>query len=94
MVTYDTSENPPVAPGTPNVEIEKYTLTATLDNLDESIKKVQFQVVKNATTVIKTGTATVTTSHASFSCTLDAGAEYKVRCKALNDSGESAWSAY
>lgn len=94
VVTYDTSKNPPVAPGTPNVEIEKYTLTATLDNLDESIKKVQFQVVKNDTTVFKTGTATVTTSHASFSCTLDAGAEYKVRCKALNDSGESAWSAY
>lgn len=92
--TYDTSNNPPVAPGTPDVEIKKYTLTATLDNLDESNESIQFQVVKDDSTVFKTGTAKVTTSHASFSCTVDAGSEYKVRCRAIKDGKYSDWSEY
>lgn len=92
--TYDTDDNPPVAPGTPSVEIEKYTLTATLDNLDESNESIQFQIVKDDSTVFKTGTATVTTSHAAYSCIVDAGAEYKVRCRAVKDGKYSDWSEY
>lgn len=93
--TYNFSDNPPEKPGTPNVTIEKYKLTASVDNLDANAGRVQFQVVKDNKTVFKTGTADVTTSHASFSCTVDAGSEYKVRCRAINGNKKySEWSEY
>lgn len=90
-----TVSNPPADPGAPDVEIDKFKLTATLDNLEEGVTKVQFQVVKdNASTVFKNGTATVSSRHASYSCTVDAGSEYKVRCRAYKDSLYSEWSEY
>ena len=93
--TYDVSKSPPATPSAPSVSIEKYKLTATLNNLDSVITKVEFQVVKNDKSVVKSGTATVSTSHVSYSCDVDAGGEYKVRCRAYNKSGTpSEWSAY
>lgn len=92
--TYDFSNNPPKQPDVPTVKIEKYKLTAELDNLDLNATKIQFQVVKNNSTVFKTGTATIKTNHASFSCTVTAGGEYKVRCRSIRDSKYSDWSDY
>lgn len=92
--TYDFKDNPPEAPSAPKVEIENYNLTATLDNLDESIDKVQFQVVKDNSKIFKTGTAKVVTKHASFSCAVDVGSEYKVRCQAYKGKDASEWSDY
>lgn len=91
---YNFKDSPPEAPAAPSVTIEKYKLTAELNNLKEGITRVQFQVVKNNKTVFKTGTANVTTNYASFSCTLDAGNEYKVRCRAYSGSVASDWSPY
>lgn len=92
--TYDFSNNPPTAPGAPNVTIEKYNLTATLDNLNLNATGIQFQVVKNNTTVFRTGTATITTGHAAFSCVVDAGSQYKVRCRSYRGNIYSGWSEY
>lgn len=92
--TYDFKDSPPEAPSAPTVEIDKYNLTAELNNLKDGISRVQFQVVKDNKTVFKTGTATVKTSHAAFSCTVDAGSEYKVRCRAYSGSTASEWSPY
>ena len=92
--TYNFSDNPPEKPGTPSVTIEKYKLTATLDNLDANATRVQFQVVKNNTSIFKTGTAAITTAHAAFSCTVDAGHEYKVRARAYRGTKYSEWSEY
>ena len=93
--TYNFKDAPPEKPSTPTVTIEKYQLTASVDNLDANAGRVQFQVVKDNTTVFKTGTADVTTSHASFSCTVDAGSEYKVRCRAINGNKKySEWTEY
>lgn len=92
--SYDFSNNPPKVPGTPDVKIEKYKLTATLDNLDLNATGIQFQVVKNDKTVFKTGTATIATGHAAFSCNVDAGHQYKVRCRSYRGSIYSDWSEY
>lgn len=92
--TYSFAESPPVTPSAPNVELKKYKLTASLENLDLSVVKVQFQVVKDNSKVYKSGTATVTTSHATFSCDVEAGSEYKVRCRAYSANSVSDWSKY
>lgn len=92
---YYFSDNPPTTPSAPSVEIDKYTLTATLDNLQEiNATHIQFQVVKNHTSVYKTGTSEITTGHASYSCPVDAGNDYKVRCRAVRGKLYSAWSGY
>ena len=93
-MTYDFSNNPPTKPSAPSVKIEKYKLTAELDNLDLNASGIQFQIVKNNTTVFRTGTATIITAHASYSCNVDAGAEYKVRCRSYRGNSYSEWSEY
>lgn len=91
---YDFSSNPPTTPSTPTVTIEDYQLTAELDNLDVNATSIQFQIVKDDTTVFNTGTATITTAHASYSCKVTAGSEYKVRCRSVRDKLYSDWSEY
>lgn len=97
--TFDTSNLPPSAPDTPTVEIEQYKLTAYIDNINANklnATGVQFQVVKNDTTIYTTGKATINTSlnFVSYSCTVAAGAEYKVRCRTYRGDVYSEWSNY
>lgn len=87
-------DTPPSTPPVPTVEIKDYTLTASVDNLDVNADKIQFQIVKNDSTVYKTGTATIKTNSASYSCTIDVGNEYKVRCRSVRDGVYSEWSDY
>ena len=91
---YYFKDNPPTIPSVPTVEIKDYKLTATLDNLDVNGDTIEFQVVKNNASVASSGKATIITAHASYSCTVAAGAEYKVRCRALRDDLKSDWSDY
>lgn len=91
---YDFDDNPPSTPPTPTVSIEKYKLTASVDNLDVNVKEIEFQIVKDDSTVFKTGKATIKTTSASYSCTIEAGYNYKVRCRAIRDKKYSEWSAY
>ena len=90
-----TDSTPLVTPPVPNVKIEKYKLTATLDNIDIDATGIEFEIVKdNAENPFNVGKATIVTSHAAYSCTVDAGAEYKVRCRAYKGSDYSDWSNY
>lgn len=93
-----TDSTPLTTPSVPSVEIENYTLTATLDNVDiPGAAYIYFQVVKDNKDVFKTGNVEIVTGHASFSCTVDAGSEYKVRCyahSAKNGGDESEWTDY
>ena len=91
---YDFDNNLPLKPPVPTVKIDKYTLTAELSNLDVDADSIQFQVVKNDISTFKTGTATIKTTSASFSCTVNAGSEYKVRCRSYRDKKYSDWSEY
>lgn len=94
--TYDVSNNPPKVPSSPTVNIEKYQLKAELSNLDVNGTHIEFQVVKNNTIVFNTGTATIntTTNYASYSCKVDAGGLYKVRCRSRKGNSYSDWSNY
>lgn len=90
-----TDATPLTTPEAPDVVIEKYKLTATLDGLDIDAAGIEFEIVKdNAASVFRTGKAQIVTGHASYSCTVDAGSEYKVRCRAYKGSDYSDWSAY
>lgn len=96
--TYSVSYNPPNIPGTPDVKIEKYKLTVSLENIqDGRADEIEFEVYNGATKV-NTGIATVVTCRASFSCTVTAGGEYRVRCRSINlNTGSkvySDWSAF
>lgn len=88
------NDNTPDTPPAPEVELDKYQLTARVANLDTKADRVKFQIVKNNDTVFKTGSANVKTRYASYSCTVDAGAEYKVRCRSYGGTNASEWSDY
>ena len=91
---YFFSDNPPTTPAVPTVTMDELKLTAELQNLDVNAKEIQFQIVKNDSTVFKTGTATIKTKSASYSCTVTIGSEYKVRCRSKRDKLYSDWSEY
>lgn len=92
--TYDFANNPPTTPSVPTVTIDKYKLTATLENLDVNATDIQFQIVKDNNTVFKTATVAIKTTYVTYSCTVNVGSEYKVRCRAHRDSKYSDWSNY
>ena len=83
----------PDKPGAPTVTIEEYKLTAKVANYADGTE-MQFQVVQNDSTVFKTGSASIITNAASYSCTINADQEYKVRCRAKKGSSWSEWSDY
>lgn len=98
---YLVSDNPPEKPGTPNVEIKDYKLTATLDNLNVNATSIHFQVVKDNTTIFQTSDTTIqfagdekVNGYARYSCYLDAGSEYKVRVRSARDGMTSEWTDY
>lgn len=82
--TYSISSSPPEVPSTPTVEIDKYELTATIDNIsDARSDEIQFQVY-DMTTLFATGTATVSAAMASYKCSVNAGGSYRVRARSAN----------
>lgn len=90
-----TNTTPLETPDVPNVTIEKYKLTATLDNIKvEGATGIEFGVVKDNKTSFSSGKVTIDRAHASYSCTVEAGGEYKVRCRAYAGSYLSEWSDY
>lgn len=95
VTTYFPLEIPGSAP---SVEIEKFKLTASLDNVNiTNATHIEFQVVRdNLATPFATKQASIVTSHASYAFTINAGSEYKVRCRAYNsnDKTYSDWTEY
>ena len=95
LVYYNFSTNkPPTKPTGLTVSVEKYKLTATLDNLDDTATHIQFQIVKDNSTVYKTANARIGTGHAEYTTTVDAGSEYKVRCRGMRSNLFSDWTDY
>lgn len=91
---YNFSDNPPSKPAVPTVEIDGYKLTAKLSNLDVNGTHIQFQVVQDDKKVFSTGKSKIVTTAASYSCTVNAGSDYKVRCRAVRDTFYSEWTEY
>ena len=93
---YYMSDFPPLKPSAPSVTIDENKLTAELDGIAYNINAsaIEFQIVRDDTSVFKTGQSTIVTSHAAFTCDVAAGSEYKVRCRAVRDKLYSEWSEY
>ena len=91
-----TDSTPLATPSTPSVSLEKYKLTAKLENIEVTADAIEFQVYKNdGSSPFATGKASITaTKSASYSCNVDAGGEYKVRCRAKKGSSVSDWSNF
>ena len=97
-VEYYTAANPPEKPSTPTVKIDKYQLTASLENIsDARTDEIQFEVY-NGNKAFKSGISKVVTRRASYKCQINLGGEYRVRCRAINIYGQTKiygeWSDY
>ena len=93
--TYDFDNNPPKMPPVPTVKIEKYTLTASLTNLDDiNATEIEFQVIIDNLKTYKTGVVTIKKWAASFSCTIEAGHSYTVRARSKRNKSYSGYSDY
>lgn len=91
---YYFSENAPSTPPVPTVKLEDYKLTASLENLDVNATEIEFQIIKDDVTVFNTGVATILTASASYSCMINYGSRYKVRCRGKRNSIYGNWSNY
>jgi hypothetical protein len=85
----------PDKPSVPTVTLEEYKLTAKLENLNINATRMQFQVLKNDTKTCNSGIVKISNNIATYSCTVEAGADYKVRCRGVG-SGDvyGEWSDY
>lgn len=98
-----TKEKEPYVPGTPptpTVSIEGYTLTVSVDNLSSAIEwtgedpYIEFEILKNNVQAIGLPRVKIVYFSASYSCPIDAGYEYKARCRILQGSAASPYSQY
>lgn len=81
---YLTETSPPEKLSAPSVELEKFTLKARLENIeDEKCDEVEFEVYKGDTK-FTSGIQTVVTARVTYTCSIDAGHKYRVRCRAIN----------
>lgn len=98
-----------ITPSAPNVTIDGFKLTATLDNIDITggANMMRFQVVNNHILRgnfidnyyynkpgAKTYDAPISTGHSSIICTVAAGGEYKVRCYAFSKTNKALSSEW
>lgn len=81
-------------PSAPDPEIKDNTLTVELDNIPDNVTHVQFQVVKDnsSDTYKDSGRLKVTSNHVAYTCGIESGGSYKVRCRYINANGVGAWS--
>ena len=96
---YNTSDLPPSVPSSPNVEIDGFKLKAEISNIVASelhADGIEFQIVRDDITIFNSGKAAINTStnYVSYSCTVAAGSEYKVRCRSYKGNLYSDWSDY
>lgn len=94
---YYTKDLPPDTPNVPSIEMKQYTLTATLENIQDGVAYIEFEIydaVKK--TLYKRNKMQVLLSAVSYSCTLVQGSTYKVRCRAWKEynNNSSEWSEY
>lgn len=92
---YSMDVNPPEVPPTPTVTVDKYELTAEINNIsDPRSDEIQFEVY-DGTTLFNTGTVTVKACIASFKCKLNAGGSYRVRARSVNiTAGNTVYSGW
>ena len=85
---------PPEAPSAPSVTVNGYILTASLNDIDDEITRICFQIIQNDVYYGEKHIAYVRTGVATCIFTLSPGNTYKVRAAAYKANIESKWSSY
>lgn len=94
-VHYFVGDPPLVPPSPPTVEIKDFTLTARLENLNDiNASHIDFQVFNDNAHIFSAGRSEIVTFHASYSCKVKAGSEYKVICRSYRDGMVSKWTDF
>lgn len=85
----------PDAASTPSVVIDKFTLTATVNDItDSKTDKIQFEVY-DGDDRIKVATVNVAACRAIYTCTITAGGKYRVRCRSVfTDGGTTVYGEW
>ena len=91
---YNLRDLPPAKPSNPTVTMEDYTLNVEVTGVPEDVTGVEFQIIQNDTKVYMIGSSSNLTSIARFSCSVDSGYSYKVRCRAVKNGQYSEWTDY
>ena len=96
---YDFRNNPPLLPPNPSLEIDlNNTLTVTLENIDENINGDSIEIAIYQDDTVKYSTAKVPinleTRFAKYTCAVDPGHYYKVRCRAVRGTIYGGWTDY
>lgn len=96
---YWLSGDTPDIPPQPNVTIEQFTLTAEVTDItDSKTDQIEFWVY-NGNTKVSSGIVTVQNRKAAYTCSISAGGNYWVQCRAINNTQtlgdiKSEWSTY
>lgn len=95
---YSFEMDEPAVPSVPSVSIDKFQLTASLENIpDARTDEIEFQVYNN-TTLASSGRVTVLMQMAKYICNVQAGGKYRVRARGVNIYSTSRiyskWSDY
>lgn len=93
---YYTVSTPLAVPSVPKVSLNGLKLTASIENIDTNGTHVQFQIIKNNTTLVATSSniAINKYDYVSWSYNITAGNEYKVRAKVIGKGLTSDWSDF
>ena len=92
--TYNFALNPPTTPSVPSVSIDKYKLTAELNNLNVNADEIIFQILRDTSGTWQNITAAVKNARASCEVTVAAGSTYRVRCRSKRDTYYSSGSPF
>lgn len=89
------SNTPPEPPDVPDVEVDGYVLTATIDNIgDARSEYMQFQVY-DLMDYFRSGTVPVRAAMAAWAVGVNAGGSYRVRARAGNAVGSgTVWGPW
>ena len=93
-VLYEYKKNSPSdVPSAPDVEIEDYKLTAKVTNVPSNVTEVEFVVDRDGST-FKKNVVRVISNQATYTITIEAGGNYKVKCRYINSNGNGDWSPW
>lgn len=97
-VTYNFSDNPPTKPPVPTLTLDTRLrrITATLNNLKINATSIQFQMIRNDTTIVNTLVGNIKTGTATCTFSAPSGYRYKVRCRGYRTTTNEygPWSDY
>lgn len=85
----------PVTPAVPQITIDGFTLTATVDDYSDSDKsEICIQIIEDDINILKTAWLTPVLNHVSLSTTVTVGKRYKARAMARWGVLYSEWSNF